>query len=87
MDLCKAWADHKEVGIREGELLKVIELVMKKVKKGNTPEQIAEMLEETPETIRDICNYIKQEKFEGDPEKICRAIMEDGKSSLLRDVP
>lgn len=33
MDMCKAWADHKEAGrregIKEGELIKLVELVMK----------------------------------------------------------
>ncbi len=76
MDLCKAWADHKESGIKEGELLKLIEQVMKKVKKGNTPEQIAEMLEESPETVKNICNYIEQESLEGDAKKICHAILQ-----------
>ena len=76
MDLCKAWADHKESGIKEGELLKLIELVMKKMKKGNTPEQIAEMLEESPETVKNICNYIEQESLEGDAKKICHAILQ-----------
>ena len=33
MDMCKAWADHVQRGVREGESLKLISQVMKKIKK------------------------------------------------------
>ena len=80
MDMCKAWADHKETGrregIKEGELIKLVELVMKKLKKGNTQEEIADMLEEKPETVRKICECVEQAGSEDNVKEIYRIFSE-----------
>jgi len=80
MDMCKAWADHKEAGrregINEGELIKLVELVMKKLKKGNTQEEIADMLEEKPETVRTICECVEQAGSESNVTEIYRIFSE-----------
>ena len=80
MDMCKAWADHKEAGrregIKEGELIKLVELVMKKLKKGNTQEEIADMLEEKPETVRTICECVEQAGSESNVTEIYRIFSE-----------
>ena len=80
MDMGKSWADHKEAGrregIREGELIKLVEQVMKKLKKGNTQEEIADMLEEKPETVRTICECVKQAGSESNVTEIYRIFSE-----------
>ena len=57
------WSDYNEelhlknvrqMGFEEGETNKLISLVVKKVKKGQSLEQIADVLEEDPETLRQI---------------------------------
>ena len=42
-------------GLADGEWKKLLELVCKKLKKGKPQEVIAEELEESPESIRKIC--------------------------------
>ncbi|MDD6201672.1 MAG: PD-(D/E)XK nuclease family transposase, partial [Lachnospiraceae bacterium] len=46
----------KEIGKETGEKKKLLELVCKKIKKGLTVPEIADMLEEPEETIREICD-------------------------------
>jgi len=57
------WSDYNEelhlknvrqMGFEEGEMNKLISQVVKKVKKGQSLEQIADVLEENPETLRPI---------------------------------
>ena len=40
-----------EDGIEKGEMTKLVSLVMKKMKKGLSPEETAELLEESPDCI------------------------------------
>lgn len=47
-----------EDGVAEGETLKVIDLVIRKVKKGLVPEEIAEFLEEDTDFIEEVCKII-----------------------------
>lgn len=58
MDMCKAWVDQKQSGIEEGESLTRIRLIMKKIKKGLSLEETADMLEEEPEVIREIWDAV-----------------------------
>ncbi|WP_276948269.1 hypothetical protein [Acetatifactor muris] len=46
-------------GRQEGGNQKIISLVRKKVTKGRSPEEIAEMLEEDIALIREICDILK----------------------------
>lgn len=51
--------EGKEEGRAEGKTLKLISLVRKKIRKNNSPEEIAEMLEEEPAAIARICELIR----------------------------
>ena len=57
--------DLKAEGIAEGRIegaySKLREMVQKKLKKGQTPEEIAEILEEDPEVIQKIAEELKEE--------------------------
>ena len=50
----------KEEGIALGQDQKLMELIRRKLARGQSPEQIAEALEETPEHIRELIQKIKQ---------------------------
>ena len=69
-NMCKAWDDHRLSGKIEGSTLKLIDQTIKKVKKGYSVEQIADMLEESIETIQPIYDIIISIKSEYDAEKI-----------------
>ena len=58
-----------EQGLAQGEELKLIQLVHRKLQKNKTPKEIAEDLEETIENITQICNAIQLCKSE-DPKEI-----------------
>ena len=51
--------EGRENGLREGRQEMLISLIRKKLAKGKTPEEIAEELEESPETIQRLINEIK----------------------------
>ena len=72
--MCKAWDDHRLSGKIEGKIegstLKLIDQTIKKVKKGYSAEQIADILEENIETIQPIYDTIISMKSEYDAEKI-----------------
>lgn len=63
VDMCRALVEIKEEGIQlgiergryEGENRKLTEMVCKKLKKGKSPEVIADELEEEMEQIQNIC--------------------------------
>jgi len=63
MDMCKAledlYNDGVEQGIELGERQKLKELVGKKLTKGYSVDEIAEMLEESVEIIREFVNELK----------------------------
>ncbi len=48
-----------EEGVEDGEMLKLIRQVSKKLQKGKSQPRIAEELEETSETVEKICQAIK----------------------------
>lgn len=49
----------REEGLKEGEYTKVIDLVQKKMQRGKTEAEIADALEEDPQTIASICRLIR----------------------------
>ena len=49
-----------EVGINRGEMQKLVSQVCRKLAKGNSVEEIADMLEEEPEMIQTICDIAAQ---------------------------
>ena len=60
----------------EGAASKIIELVVKKYKKGCTAEETADMLEESPALIKQIYNVIGQYGVDCDIEKIYKILQE-----------
>lgn len=74
INMGNAWDDHRLSGIREGKregtTLKLIDLTIKKFKKGYTAEQIADMLEESIDTIQPIYGTITAMTCDYDAEKI-----------------
>ena len=69
--------EGKAEGIEEGEMLLLISQVCKKMNKGLTAEEIAEMLEEDVERIRMICEAAGKFAPEYDRNKICEALFEE----------
>jgi len=53
--MCTILDEYWEKGTADGEWKKLLELVCKKLQKGKPQEVIAEELEESPESIRKIC--------------------------------
>ena len=78
INMGNAWEDHRLSGIREGlrqgeykgTTLKLIDLTIKKFKKGYTAEQISDMLEEPIGTIQPIYDTITAMTCDYDAEKI-----------------
>ena len=78
INMGNAWEDHRLSGIREGlrqgeykgTTLKLIDQTIKKVKKGYSVEQIADMLEEPIDTIQPIYDTITAMTCDYDAEKI-----------------
>ena len=66
--------EGERLGRDKGELLKLIELVIKKLKRGDTAEQTAELLEEPPEVIQKIYEASGEFAPEYDVQSIYRKI-------------
>lgn len=65
-------------GRREGEAAKFLELIAKKLKKGKSHEVIAEELEENPEKIKKICEFMKHYDWEDDFGHLYEVLCEQG---------
>ena len=65
-------------GLTEGGNIKLIELIQKKIKKGYHPNVIADMLEEEPDRIQTIYEYIMDTGIDRDTKEIYKSL-----SSLL----
>ncbi len=63
-----------ERGMKQGEALKLISQIMKKVRRGKAPETIADELEESADTIRPIYEVVKQCTFDCTPEEIYKKL-------------
>lgn len=63
-----------EDGVAEGETLKVIDLVIRKVKKGLAPEAIAELLEEDTDFIEEVCKIIHSKPEDCSAQEIYRKL-------------
>jgi len=62
--------DSRAEGLKEGALLKLISLICRKIKKGKTPEAIAEELDEDPEEVKRIYDTAISFAPDFDSEKI-----------------
>lgn len=65
-------------GLTEGGNIKLIELIQKKIKKGYHPNVIADMLEEEPDRVQTIYDYIMDTGIDRDAKEIYKSL-----SSLL----
>ena len=65
-----------ERGVEQGRAQLLAELVCSKLKRGKTPEEIADALEEPVENIRKICRIAEQYAPEYPVEQVCRALMD-----------
>lgn len=77
-DMCLAvreWeAEAKRIGRSQGESIKLIELVCRKIRKGKTSETIAEELEESLENVERICATVSKCGLEADAMEIYEQI-------------
>lgn len=64
-----------EVGISNGEKKKLVSLVCKKLKKGCSPEEIANILEEDISVIQKICAVAVKYAPEYDEDKIWQSFL------------
>ena len=64
-----------EQGVEQGRVQILAELVCSKLKKGKTPEEIADALEEPVENVQKICRIAEQYAPEYPVEEVCRALM------------
>ena len=65
-----------EEGMEQGRVQILAELVCSKLKKGKTPEEIADALEEPVENIQKICRIAERYAPEYPVEKVWHALME-----------
>ena len=64
-----------EQGVEQGRVQRLAEQVCSKLKKGKTPEEIADALEEPVENVQKICQIAEQYAPEYPAEEVCRALM------------
>ena len=65
-----------ERGVEKGSLQRLVNQVCSKLKRGKTPEEIADALEEPVENIQKICRIAEQYAPEYPVKEICTALME-----------
>ena len=64
-----------EQGVGQGSLQRLVNQVCCKLKKGKTPEEIADALEEPVENIQKICRIAEQYAPEYPAGEVCGALM------------
>ena len=75
--------EGKLEGKREGEASKVIEIVIKKYKKGCSVKETADMLEENPSVIEQIYDILRQNAPDYDVQKIYQSLLEKNTQDSL----
>ena len=65
-----------ERGLERGSVEKLVELVIKRMRKGDTSEQIAELLEEDMELIRKIYTVVQEIGMDSSSSEICTKMLE-----------
>ena len=63
-------------GVEKGVIEKLAELVAKRMRKGDTPEQIAELLEEDKQLIQKIYTVIQENGIDCEPSVISEKVLE-----------
>lgn len=74
-------AKGREEGREEGQQLKLVSQVLRKLEKGYTPEETAEMLEENPGQIRSIYKAAERMAPDYNVEKVCALLAAEAKSA------
>ena len=69
--------DGVEQGIERGSLEKLTELVVKRMQKGDTAEQIAELLEEDLSCIQKIYTMVQKSGLDSDVTQICEKVLKN----------
>ena len=69
--------EGRAAGKAEGELLKLVTQVIKKLRKNHSVSEIADMLEEDEATIRRICDIANKYAPDYDVEAICSKLKEN----------
>ena len=69
-------AEGMERGVGQGSLQRLVNQVCSKLKKGKTPEEIADALEEPVENIQKICRIAEQYAPEYPAEDVWHALMD-----------
>ena len=59
VNMCEAIQEMYDDGVKDGMEKKLIELISKKLKKGISVKEIADMLEEDVATVQKICDVIQ----------------------------
>ncbi len=80
-NIIRAFEDERAEGKEEGMTLKLISLVRKKIHKNRTVEEIAEILEEEPDTIAPVYELLLFNP-DWDDEEIYKELRSPGDSSL-----
>ena len=83
VDMCKAWEEQREDGVKEGLqkgrqeglMTRLIELTIRRFQKGDSAEAVAELFEEDPGLIRKIYDCWSQQGADYDIEKICSLLL------------
>lgn len=73
MDMCKAWYDRRQHGIEDGEKLKLISQVTRKIKKGLSVKEINDFLEEDISLIQKIYDAVSANE-DAEPNEILKII-------------
>ena len=64
-----------EIGRKEGKTEVLVSQIIRKLQKGYLPEQIAEILEENLENVREICEASQKYAPDYNEAEICREIL------------
>ena len=72
-NIIKAFEDEREEGKEEGQILKLVSQVRKKVQKKLSIEEIADMLEEEAAVIKPIYDLL-QRHTDWEDERVCREL-------------
>lgn len=65
-----------ERGLEQGSFEKLVELVIRRMKKGDTPECVAEFLEEDPVLIQKIYHVVQKSGIDSKISEICKNVLE-----------
>ena len=75
VDMCKAWEEQREDGVKEGLMTRLVELTIRRFQKGDSAEAVAEFFEEDPGLIRRIYDCWSRQSVDCDVEKICSELL------------